>query len=237
MDKSFHTRPLRVASYNIRKCVGLDWRRRPDRIAGILHGLDADVIALQEADKRLGRRPAALPAVLFQDAGRLRVAPVAGNSTSLGWHGNAVLLDEALGVSDITRLPLPGLEPRGAAIVEAEAQGRPIRIVATHLGLLRRDRRKQIDTIVNALTARPNRPTIIMGDMNEWAQDKGLEPLNAGFTTHSPGHSFHAARPIAGLDRIAHCSGFALAAAGVIETPETRTASDHLPVWADLHFT
>ena len=50
---------LRIASYNIRKAKGLDRRRDPGRILRVLNGLDADVIALQEADRRLGARPSA----------------------------------------------------------------------------------------------------------------------------------------------------------------------------------
>lgn len=58
---------LKLASWNIRKCVGLDRRRDPRRVAGVLAELDADVVVLQEADKRLGRRPAALPHHLLVD--------------------------------------------------------------------------------------------------------------------------------------------------------------------------
>ena len=52
---------LRLASYNLQKCVGLDLRRRPDRTLGVINDLKASVVVLQEADKRLPPRPAALP--------------------------------------------------------------------------------------------------------------------------------------------------------------------------------
>jgi endonuclease/exonuclease/phosphatase family metal-dependent hydrolase len=41
---------ITVASYNIRKAVGLDRRRDPGRIIAILAEIDADIVALQEAD-------------------------------------------------------------------------------------------------------------------------------------------------------------------------------------------
>ena len=53
---------LKLATWNIRKCVGLDRRRDPHRVAGVIAGLEADVVALQEADKRLGVRPCSLVA-------------------------------------------------------------------------------------------------------------------------------------------------------------------------------
>lgn len=45
---------LKFASYNIHKAVGLDARRDPDRIITVLREVDADVIALQECDRRFG---------------------------------------------------------------------------------------------------------------------------------------------------------------------------------------
>ena len=52
---------MRIASYNIRKAVGLDWRRNPGRIVDVLAEIDADVVVLQEADKRVGARAGVLP--------------------------------------------------------------------------------------------------------------------------------------------------------------------------------
>ena len=45
---------IRVATYNIRKSVGQDWRRRPDRVLAVLSEIDADIVALQEVDRRFG---------------------------------------------------------------------------------------------------------------------------------------------------------------------------------------
>src|SRR5512133_2807616 len=39
---------IRIATYNIHKCRGMDRRIDPDRIAEVIRQLDADVIALQE---------------------------------------------------------------------------------------------------------------------------------------------------------------------------------------------
>ena len=54
-------RSFKVASYNIHKAVGLDRRRDPDRVVAVLRELDADIIALQEADLRTGTRASVLP--------------------------------------------------------------------------------------------------------------------------------------------------------------------------------
>ena len=226
---------LRVASYNIRKAVGLDRQRSPDRITGVIAGLEADLVAVQEADRRLGERPAVLERERIAEETGLAPAPVAVNAVSMGWHGNAVLVAPDIEVMAVRRIALPGLEPRGAVALELARRGRRFRAVATHLGLTRRHRRRQLARITEVLRAAGGgMPTVVLGDMNEWSAERGLEPLEAEFAVHAPGRSFHAARPVAALDRIAVSRDVGLTGAGVAETPASRIASDHLPVWADI---
>ncbi len=218
---------LRVASYNIRKAKGLDRKRDPMRILNVLNGLEADVIALQEADLRLGARPSALCRNMIAVETDFEVAPVARNDVSLGWHGNAVLIRKGLDVGQVIHIDLPGLEPRGAVRVDLAA----FSLVATHLGLMRRHRARQLRTIAKAVAGAPR--VVVAGDFNEWSPHKGLEVLS-DFDIHAPGHSFHAARPIAALDRIAVSGALEVLGAGVVQDGAARYASDHLPIWADI---
>ena len=231
MSRTRQTSTLRIASYNVRKTRGLDQRRDPGRIVSVINGLDADVVALQEADLRLGDRPAALPRRMIEDETDFVVVPVAENAVSLGWHGNAILVHRSIGFQSAPRIELPGLEPRGAIRVNIEGG---VTLVATHLGLIRRYRRRQLTVIANALAGESR--AVIAGDFNEWRNDRGLEPLAESFDVLSPGRSFHAARPITALDRFAHTRNLAVTDAGVDQSPLARRASDHLPVWADLTF-
>lgn len=233
-----HPRPLRLGSYNIRKCVGLDWRRSPERTLDVVAGMGADVVALQEADKRLGPRPSALPR--HEIAARTGMTPLIPdeNAPSLGHHGNAILVGDGVDVLNLRGIDLPGTEPRGALIAKLRPTGadHPIHVVAAHLGLMRRDRQRQLHAIRAALLDSTAR-VFIMGDFNEWSRTRGLDPLTPDMSVISPGHSFHAARPIAGLDRVAHCGASQLQDAGVIESKLARKASDHLPIWADFTLT
>ena len=229
---------FRVASYNIRKCVGLDRLRSPERVMGVISALDTDVIALQEADKRLGQRPAALPANMIEvesDFFPVPLSPDDPDGDSLGWHGNALLLRKGTEVITAKGLHLPGLEPRGAIIADIRLKSRTMRIVGLHLGLMRRHRLLQLDAIRTALEDMKAAPTLLLGDFNEWSPHKGLETLGSDFTTHAPGRSYHAARPTAALDRIALGQGFELLDAGVHEKGAAAMASDHLPIWADVN--
>jgi endonuclease/exonuclease/phosphatase family metal-dependent hydrolase len=56
---------IRVASYNIRKARGLDQMRRPERTLEVINQLNADIVVLQEADKRLGMRKPAIPRAMI----------------------------------------------------------------------------------------------------------------------------------------------------------------------------
>ncbi|MDD9977185.1 MAG: endonuclease/exonuclease/phosphatase family protein [Boseongicola sp.] len=224
---------MKLVTWNIRKCVGLDRRRDPHRVGSIIAGMSPDVVVLQEADRRLGERPAALPHDVVDAVTGLRPLQIAGNDVSLGWHGNAILLAEGVEASDVVTLDLPGLEPRGAVIADLSNSGIEVRIVAVHLGLLRRSRKRQLRVIQDKLSELPERPTVVMGDFNEWSFKRGLGALS-NFDIHAPGQSFHSARPIAALDRIAITRDLELTEAGVEDTAVTRRASDHLPVWGRI---
>lgn len=220
----------RFASYNLRKCRGTDGKRAPGRVIDVINGIGADVVALQEADMRLGPRPAALPPRLIESHTDFQVVPVATSPVSVGWHGNALLVRRDVQVGRVTRIDLPGLEPRGALAVDLPQ----LRVVGVHLGLLRRSRIAQLARIRARLADMAPMPTLVMGDFNEWSMRKGLEALGQDFDVLAPGRSFHAARPVAALDRIAFTPEFEMRDAGVCETDESRRASDHLPIWADF---
>lgn len=223
---------MRIGSYNIRKAVGLDWQRNPKRIIRVLEDLGAELVAIQEADKRLGSRPAVLPGELLYDRTGLRVLEVT-NGPSSGWHGNAILVSDRWRVVDTERLMLPGIEPRGALIADLESDDAALTLVGTHLGLRRGCRQLQLSTIVDVLGSRVNQ-AVIAGDFNEWSPRVGFDILEPEFDVVSPGRTFHASRPVAPLDRFALGTGLRLRNSGVHEAGEAKRASDHLPVWAEI---
>ncbi|WP_237682032.1 endonuclease/exonuclease/phosphatase family protein, partial [Agrobacterium vitis] len=159
---------LLVASYNVHKCVGVDGRFDPERIAHVIREIGPDVIALQEADQRFGERNGLLDLSRLQGETGLTRVPVAGLTKSHGWRGNVLLFREGV-VRDVHPFVLPGLEPRGAVVAEIELNGgRELRIIAAHLGLLRWARRQQADFILKLMRERADCPTVLMGDFNEW---------------------------------------------------------------------
>jgi endonuclease/exonuclease/phosphatase family metal-dependent hydrolase len=225
---------LRVASWNIHKAVGTDRRRDADRVLAGIAALGADIVALQEADFRLGDRPSALPRDRIATATGLEPLPIGRNSVSLGWHGNALLAQPGIRLTGLEHLDLPGHEPRGAVIVDLDTPA-PLRIVAVHLGLLRAARRRQLDTIKAALGRHPVRPTVILGDFNEHSRRVGLGRIATPFVILPTAPTFPARRPFLPLDRIVHSPDLDLVPLRQ-PLPAGHQPSDHLPLLAELRW-
>ncbi len=227
---------LRLASYNIRKAIGTDRRRRPERIIEVLNELDADVVALQEADRRFGARESAIPPHLLEEHSDLKPVSFGWRSGSLGWHGNAILVRKRMKVSHCSMLHLPSLEPRGAVLTEIDVGSTCLRVVGMHLDLSGLWRRRQAHTILMHIEDRLNPlPTVLMGDLNEWSARSGcLRDFGAHLTFADTGRSYHAGNPIARLDRIMVSREIRIRSSGVHRSATSRTASDHLPIWAEV---
>ena len=226
---------LRFASYNIHKAVGLDRRRDPERILTVLHEIDADIIALQEADRRIGERASTLPRAELDDS-HWRVVEVAKRPRSIGWHGNALLVRRDLEISDGEALDLPTLEPRGAACGEIIVEGHTIRVIGTHLDLSGLRRRDQIRALLEHVGACDrDLPTVIMGDFNQWGRATGaMREFAEDWLVVTPGRSYPSRQPVATLDRIVASRHWHCASSEVHHTALSAIASDHLPVVATL---
>jgi endonuclease/exonuclease/phosphatase family metal-dependent hydrolase len=227
---------LKVASYNIRKAVGLDWRRKPDRVLRVLVEIDADIIALQEVDRRFGSRITALDPAMIEAETGYRAIRFSDRPQSLGHHGNVILARKGIEVIGARPMVLPHLEPRGAAVADLDCGGRKVRVVGMHLGLTKKWRALQTQAIVSELkTLEARLPAILMGDLNEpGLRSDVLRAFEHGHSIASCGPSFHASMPVVALDRIIVTEDIGIAEAGVHRSTLAREASDHLPIWAKL---
>jgi len=223
------------ASYNIRKAVGTDRRRDPERILAVLREIDADVIALQEADRRFGRRESVLPLHAL-DESPWRAIPFRMRPDSIGWHGNALLVRRGIEVIHATPVPLPVLEPRGAVCADLAIEGRRLRVVGMHLDLSGLRRRQQVRSVLaHVLGCERACPTVLMGDFNEWALHGGcFREFGQAWHVLAPGRSFPSRRPVAQLDRVIASQDWRVSATGVHHSALAARGSDHLPVWAKL---
>ncbi|EPX79419.1 endonuclease/exonuclease/phosphatase family protein [Litoreibacter arenae] len=224
---------MRVASYNIRKAVGLDWRRDGDRVVSVLEEINADVVVLQESDKRVGQRAGVLPLKRLQENLGYELADVSERALSHGWHGNAILYRrEVIQLDRAIRVELPTLEPRGA--VSAHLSAPSIEVIGVHLGLTRRTRAKQLAALKRHMDA-VQCPVLVAGDFNAWHPEAGIiTALGDDYEMVLPGNSFHASRPIAALDRFILKGGVGHVSSHVHRSALAARASDHLPIVIDL---
>ncbi len=225
-----------VSSYNMRKAIGSDRRRRPERTLEVLKEVGADIIALQEADRRFGARISALPLHMIEHHTDYKPVDFDTRTESIGFHGNAMLVKKDVEILGHEVLHLPSLEPRGAVLADLRIRGVELRVVGMHLDLSGLWRRRQAHAILAHLAARDgDMGTVLMGDLNEWSARGGcLRDFAHHHRFADCGRSFHARRPVAQLDRIMVGDGLEVVESGAHHSATARKASDHLPIWARI---
>jgi len=228
---------FRVASYNIRRGLGTDLKRNLRRNLAVLREIDADVVAVQEADPVLGDLFERLPASAIAAESDYVPVTLGASRGDICWHGNVVLVRRTATILDVHRIALPSFEEqRGAAVVDLALGGRQLRVVAMHLGLLGTWRARQALAVLERMQGFETRlPTVMLGDLNEWhGSGACLAHFGREHQVASPGRSFPSRLPLFALDKIVINPELRLVAAGVHDSALARKASDHLPVWARL---
>lgn len=223
---------LAVASYNIHSGVGLDRRRSAARIASVLKELDCDLYALQEVDNQPGDHEESLQLERFARELNMEAVPGLRIVRHTGEYGNALLT--RLPVLSVRRHDLSHswFEPRGALDVQVEVAGQPLRIIATHFGLRRGERRVQWRALMSHLTeASPELPTVMLGDINEWYRSSVmLSEARRIFGEPPTPAEFPSFAPCLALSRIWVRPHAALVSVTAHRTALSRRASDHLPI-------
>lgn len=231
---------LSVASYNVHKCVGADGVFDPGRVVDVVLEMDADVVALQEADQRFGNRRGLLNLRALLDKGGYRsVLDEGSRKLSHGWHGNVILFRKGL-VTEVRKMKLPGFEPRGAVLVDFDMLGMPVRVIGAHLGLLASSRARQAEAILKAAHPVDDRAVILLGDTNEWriGGRSALRPFDPHLSDVDMAiASFPSRFPLWPLDRVLTNRHVTVYEMYAVETALSRVASDHLPVKAVIGVT
>jgi endonuclease/exonuclease/phosphatase family metal-dependent hydrolase len=224
-----------VGSYNIHQCVGWDGRRDPGRTAQVIGALGADVLALQEVASSPGADGEPVQMEFLAHTAGLHAISGPTIERRGGHYGNALLT--RLPVLAVRKLDLTVYrrEPRGALDVDLDAGGAVVRVIATHLGLLPSERRRQVQQILEAVADDHGDVTVLLGDINEWfVAGRPLRWLHSRFGRGGQGRTYPARCPLFALDRIWVRPTAALGRFVVHGDPLARRASDHLPVTAEV---
>jgi endonuclease/exonuclease/phosphatase family metal-dependent hydrolase len=239
---------LRVATYNVHGCTGIDRLRSEVRIAEVIAEMSVDIVALQELD--LGRR---------RSAGADQTKMIA---EQLGWHSHfhpAMRIgDEHYGNAILSRyqlnfrraIELPGKPPffcrenRAAIEVEIQTNLGTVHIINTHLGLGWRERLVQAQLFTSAewrAGIASNTPLILLGDFNSLRSSRPYRTLKRHLrdvreliAAIGPFRTFPTRFPLLAVDHIFVNEEVRPVSVSVHRSGLARIASDHFPLMAEL---
>jgi endonuclease/exonuclease/phosphatase family metal-dependent hydrolase len=239
---------LRLMTYNVHGCDGMDGRVSPRRVARVIRGQLPDIVALQEVD--LGRRRSRAEDQASIIARELGMHAVFCPTITRGeeHYGHALLSRYPIEIIKRARLPHDASswwqEPRSAIWARVDVRGHVVNVITTHLGLGPRERVLQMRELLGEEWIGgipPDEPVIICGDFNalpgsapyKLAAAK-LRDVQAAIGGHRPFGTFSSLQPLVRLDHIFTSLHFERERVIVVRNDLTRVASDHLPLVADL---
>ncbi|HXO92240.1 MAG TPA: endonuclease/exonuclease/phosphatase family protein [Stellaceae bacterium] len=234
---------VRVTTYNIHTCVGVDRRYDPGRIATVLREIDADIACLQEVDARRGSDGHHDQWSYLGEVTGRRVITGMGIRERLGRFGNAILTRFPVLTARAIDLSVSGYEPRGAIDADLLIDDRVLRVIATHFGLHAVERRLQANRLMAVLgeplaaNRRLADAVLLMGDLNEWRGRSGaIRLLDRRLGPSAAARTFPSWLPVLALDRIYAEGPAVLRDVYVYRSPLARLASDHLPLVGSLYW-
>jgi endonuclease/exonuclease/phosphatase family metal-dependent hydrolase len=226
---------LKLATYNIHSGVGTDKVFNMQRIVDVIKELDADVIALQEVEHQLISEKQLIDFIRQHTEFFI----ISGVTFKRNEHdyGNVLLTRYPIKRVELHDISIPSYEPRGLIEASIDIKGTEVLILATHLGLKRKERQLQVKKILPLLAASQSDITILMGDLNEWfGLMTTLKPLNRIFKQMEGRASFPARFPFLSLDKIWVAPDLMIQTQ-VHASTLAREASDHLPVMSTVRLT
>lgn len=232
-------RTIRVVTYNIHRCRGLDGRTLPARIADVIGSLEADVVALQEV---IGAGP--------HGGGQ---AEEIGAALGMGWvmaptrqlrghlFGNLVLSRFSVRQHLEYDLSWKTCERRGCQRVDLAVDDRTLHLYNVHLGTAFLERRHQAERLAAIVhDRRVPTPKVVLGDFNEWMRGLATTLLSARLQSIDLRSHLRRRRtypgifPLLHLDHIYYEGQVEVMSVQLPRTRRSLVASDHLPLVADL---
>ena len=239
---------MRLVTYNVHRCVGVDKQLDVERIAGVIAELDPDIVCLQELDvgrartggvdqaRAIGKRLSM--AVRFHPAMRIEAEE----------YGDAILTRHPEKLIRVGALPsvrgVPGLEPRGALWVRITIDGVDLNVLTTHLGLVPKEQRLQAAALVGKdWMGHPDctGPTLLAGDFNCTSITRPYQTLTRKHADcqrqigQKPTlKTFPSGFPAIRIDHVFVSPEIRVTRVAAPFSPLSRMASDHLPLVVDF---
>ncbi len=235
---------MRLLSYNIHKGIGgRDRKYRLERVLSVVEAENPDLICLQEVDRNVRRsRFHNQPKLLTEYFRSADSAFQMNVHLKTGGYGNLILSRWPFETRHQISLRMNNKKPRGAQLIVVPTPEGTLQLVNWHLGLADRERRWQVEHLLNHHLFREadHLPTMIIGDFNDWRngldngpfQSRGFQQVTAPISRF---RSFPAYLPVGALDKAFCRGGVVVKHARIVRTKAAKVASDHLPLVVDFH--
>lgn len=251
-----HEHCLRLLTYNIHSCIGMDGVVSTARIARVIAHYQPDVVALQELDIDQSKTDQVDQAKMIAEELSMDIHFHPIRHLEQGRFGNAILTDLPMRLVKAGQLSVPAAKrrplthrspfnaPRGAVWVAIDFNGRSVNLINTHLGLTPKERREQVDTLLSEeWLNHPDcaSPTILCGDFNATARQKAIRRLAVKLKDAQVEHrgrltekTFAGRYPTLTIDHVLVDHSINVKHTTVANNSLTKVASDHLPLIVDL---
>lgn len=222
---------LRVMSYNVKNCIGMDTVTDFQRIADVINRVAPDVLAIQELDSATTRSQGAFVLKELAERALMHWTYAPAIDYQGGKYGIGVLSKEK--PLRYSTLPLPGREEqRILLIVEFENYV----FCCTHLSLTEEDQQLSVPLILEAIKD-VRKPLFLAGDMNSVYDSPTQTALRDKFRTlnNYKDKTFPVVNPEQCIDFIyGYENGQVYAVVKRQVLSDEQVASDHLPLFVDV---
>ncbi|HQR39517.1 MAG TPA: endonuclease/exonuclease/phosphatase family protein [Blastocatellia bacterium] len=231
---------MKIATYNIHKCVGIDRRRSIERIARVIAEIDPDVIALQEVVSDQGSDHDQAHELAY------RLGMIALLGPAIEGHdfkyGNVILSRIPVESHENFNLTFAHREPRAIHRVDIAFDAGLLHFYNTHLGTSYRERSEQTRRLVESeilRASRPGHPQVLVGDFNDWFPGRASRLLGDHLqeATRRIRPTYPVGVPLLKLDRIYTNAHVRCRRVWAHTTRLARVASDHVPIVALIEST
>ena len=235
---------IRIATYHVHRCRGFDRRVSPPRIAEVISGLDADIVAVQEISRGDSE----------QDEEADQVAFIA---RELGYHfafgPNRLRRGMPYGNATFSRLPIVRRENydltwhkrerRGCLRTDIRtASGLTLHTYNVHLSTRYFSRPHQARLLLSEDVLRHRQltgPRVVMGDFNEWTRGVATRLMGSNFESVDMRllgrrRTYPGFLPVLHLDHFYYDASLRLVSFRLHRSRLALLASDHLPLVAEF---
>lgn len=236
---------VRILTYNVHACVGMDGQLSPERIARVIAQTNADIICLQELD------------VFRQRSGQLDQAHTIAQHLRMShqfhpaWH----IEEEQFGNAILTRFPMRVVEAKGLHHHKADRSRRSalwvevdigsetsLQIINTHLSIYPTEQRTQARELVEEWIQPASLlgPVVLCGDFNARPTSMTCRILEGAmhnvesFDGNPTQSTLFSPFPLTRVDHIFVDQKLSSKGTRVISSRMASVASDHLPLVSDL---